>query len=123
MNSSVMDNGLNTIKTTASKMLLLSYYALGDSYATVQANTLVSVSMVANDYTITGSNGAPRVLGTSAKSAQATASALGTPDLHVAFTDGVSQVIWVTDEVTNQPIHAGDAINFPAVTVSIVQPV
>lgn len=44
-------------------------------------------------------------------------------NLHIAFTDGASLVIDVTDETTNQPVAIGDTINFPSLLVTNPQPV
>ncbi len=46
-------------------------------------------------------------------------------DLHIAFTDGTTtatNVIWVTDETSNQPITSGNTINFPTITYTSNQP-
>lgn len=118
----VLDGGLNAIKNGAVKQLLISAYAAGDSYATVTANKLAEVAMVAGDYTI-ASSGSNRQLTTAAgKSANASASAGGTPDLHIAFTDGAAKVLWVTDETSNQPITSGNPVNFPQLTYTSNQP-
>lgn len=120
--SGVLDNGLNDIKTNATHMLLLSAYTAADSYATVTANKLADVAMGTDDYTL-ASVGSNRTLTTVAgKSATASASAAGSPDLHIAFTDGVSSVIWVTDETSNQSITAGNTINFPSLVYTKNQP-
>ena len=121
--SGVLDSGLNDIKTNATKMLLLSAYAAGDSYATVIANKLnAGVTMVAGDFTLAAS-GNNRTLTTAAgKTDVATVSAGGTPNLHIAFTDGVSNVIWVTDETTDQAITSGNPINFPVLVYTNNQP-
>ena len=122
VHSDVLDNGLNAIKTGATKMLLVSAYAAGDSYATVQANKLAEVTMANGDYTL-ASIGNNRQLTTAAgKSAVASASAGGTPDLHIAFTDGAAKVLYVTDEVSNQPITSGNPVNFPQLTYTSNQP-
>lgn len=121
--SGVLDNGLNDIKTNATKMLLISAYSAGDSYATVTANKLAEVTMASTDYTL-ASSGSNRTLTVGAgKTATATASASGSPDLHIAFTDGAANVIWVTDETSNQAITSGNTINFPAPVYTSNQPV
>jgi hypothetical protein len=120
VNSSVLDNGLNQIKS-ATQMRLISAYAAGDSWATVNTNTLAQASMTGTDYT--NGNGASnaRTLTTAAgKSATASASA-ASPDLHIAFTDG-SVVYWVTDETSNQAITSGNTVNFPSVVYTSNQP-
>jgi hypothetical protein len=120
--SGVLDNGLNDIKNTATKMLLISAYTAGDSYATVVAAQLAEATMTSGDYTL-ASSGSNRTLTTaSGKSGTATATASGTPDLHIAFTDGSANVIWVTDETTNQPITSGNTINFPQIVYTSNQP-
>jgi hypothetical protein len=120
--SGVLDNGLNDIKTNATRMILVSAYSAGDSYATVQANKLAEATMINADFVLS-SSGNNRLITTAAgKSATATATATGTPDLHIAFTDGVSAVIWVTDETTNQPITSGNTVNFPQLTYTSNQP-
>lgn len=120
--SAVLDNGLNQIKNNATHMLLISAYTAGDTYATVVANKLADVTMVAGDYTL-GNSGSNRTLTVaSGKSASATATAGGTPDLHIAFTDGSATVIWVTDETSNQPITSGNTITFPGPVYTSNQP-
>lgn len=120
--SGVLDNGLNDIKNNATKMLLISAYSAGDSYATVVAAQLAEATMASGDYTLS-SSGSNRLLTTaSGKTGTATATASGTPDLHIAFTDGAANVIWVTDETTNQPITTGNVITFPVLTYTNNQP-
>jgi hypothetical protein len=195
-NITVLDGGLTGIKTVATKMHLLSTYVAGDSYATVNTNTVASVVMATGDFVITGAAGAPRVLTTaSGKSSTATAStnqydagtavAAGSStttladtskawttnvfanravtitsgtgigqtgrivsntatvltiatawavspdatsiykisdDLHIAFSDGTANVLWVTDESSNQAILSGNTINYPALTYTANQP-
>lgn len=119
---SVLDGGMNVIKTTALKMILVSAYSVGDSYATIQANKLAEAAMVNGDFVLS-SSGSNRVLTTAAgKSAVASASAAGTPDLHIAFTDGSANVVWVTDETSNQAITSGNTVNFPQLTYNSNQP-
>lgn len=118
----VLDGGLSHIKANAAKMLLISAYAVADSYATVIGNKLAEVAMAPEDFAIT-STGNNRVLTTAAgKTAAATATAGGSPDLHIAFTNGVDKVLWVTDETSNQPITAGNVVNFPSLTYTSNQP-
>lgn len=118
----VLDGGLNAIKNNATKMLLISAYSAGDSYATVTGNKLAEANMASGDFTLS-SSGSNRVLTTaSGKSAAASANASGTPDLHIAFTDGSAKVLWVTDETSNQGITSGNTVNFPSLTYTSNQP-
>lgn len=116
-----LDGGLTYIKTTATKMILVSSYALLDSYATVQSRKLAEATMTSTDYTIAGADGAARTITTAAKTVTATAAA-GAGDLQVVFTDGVSKVIWVVDETSNQAVTIGMSIPFPTITHTSNQP-
>lgn len=118
----VLDGGLNAIKNSATRMLLLKAYAAGDSYATVTANAICTIAMVSGDYTLSGADNAPRVLAVAAKSGAASASSGPTPNLHIAFTDNVGKVLWVTDETSDQVVTSGNAINFPSLTYTSSQP-
>ena len=121
--SGVLDNGLNDIKTVATKMLLLSAYTAGDTYAVVNANKLnAGVTMAAADFTLAAS-GNNRTLTTAAGKADTATATAAAPNLHIAFTDGVGLVIWVTDETSDQPITLGNTINFPALVYTSHQPV
>lgn len=128
VNSLVLDNGLAHIQANANQMRLISAYAAGDSYATVNTNTLSTVAMASADYTL-ASSGSNRTLTTAAgKSDNADATAGGTPDLHIAFikydstTPSNSIVLWVTDETSNQPITAGNTVNYPQLVYTSNQP-
>lgn len=120
--SGVLDNGLNDIKTNATKMLLIKAYSAGDSYATVVGNIVAEVTMTGTDYTL-GNSGLNRTLTTaSGKSGTATANSGASPDLHFAFTDGSANVIWVTDETSDQVVTSGNTVNFPQLVYTSNQP-
>lgn len=117
----VLDGGLNAIKNGATRMLLISAYSVGDSYATVVANKVAEAVMASTDFTLS-SSGSNRVVTTASKTATSTAATTASPDLHVAFTDGSAKVLWVTDEVSNVQIQSGASVTFPAVTYTSSQP-
>ncbi len=119
--SGALDNGLNDIKSNATHMLLIKAYTAGDSYATVTGNIVADVTMASGDYTLSSSS-SNRLLTTATKSATASANSGATPNLHVAFTDGSANVIWVTDETSDQVVTSGNTVNFPAVTYTANQP-
>lgn len=121
--SDVLDGGLSAIKSNATKMLLIKAYSAADSYATVTGNKVAEVTMTSTDYTLSGSDGAARVLTTaSGKSATASANSGATPNLHIAFTDGAAKVLWVTDETSDQVVTSGNTVNFPSITYTSNQP-
>ena len=106
-----LDGGLLFIKNNATRMILISAYT--NVYVTALSTALATVVIAPTDLIITTS-GANRLL-TVASGKTATASATaGAGDLHIAFTDNVSKVLWVIDETTNQPITLGNTVNFPA---------
>lgn len=122
VHSDVLDGGLNTIKNNATHQLLIKAYAAGDSYATVTGNVVADVAMASGDFTV-ASSGSNRVLTTAAgKSANASVGSGAAPNLHIAFTDGASKVLWVTDETTDQVVTAGNPVNFPQITYTANQP-
>jgi hypothetical protein len=123
VSADVLDGGLNAIRNSAVRMLLLKAYTAGDSYATVTGNAISEVTMASGDYTLSGADGAARVLTVSAKSGTAFANSGATPDLHIAFTDSTSKVLLVTDETTDQVVTSGNTVNFPILTYTSAQPV
>lgn len=118
----VLDGGLNAIKNNSIRMLLLKAYAAGDNYATVTGNAICTVTMASGDYALSGADAAPRVLTTTAKSGTASAGSGATPNLHIAFTDNVGKVLWVTDETSDQVVTSGNTVAFPALTYTSSQP-
>jgi hypothetical protein len=118
----VLDGGLNGIKTVATQMILIKAYTVLDSYATVVSNTICAVTMTSSDYTLSGADGAARVLTTAVKSGTASADSGATPDLHIAFTNGSNKVLWVTDETSDQVIIEDNTIAFPEITYTSNQP-
>lgn len=120
VHADTLDNGIAHIKANATKMILISAYSVGDSYNTVISNTLATVDMTSGDYTIT-TKGTNRLIATTPKIVTASASS-STPDLHIAFTDGASKVLWVTDEASNQAIVAGNSVNFPSIVYTVNRP-
>lgn len=119
----VLDGGLLAIKNNAIRLLVLKAYAAGDSYATVVGNAVCTITVASADFALSGADAAPRVLTTTAKSGTASANSGASPNLHFAFTDNVSKVLWVTDETTDQVVTSGNPVNVPALTYTNPQPV
>ena len=119
----VLDQGIKYIKDNAVQQLLLKAYTIADSYATVLANSVCVVPMAGADYTLTGADAADRLLTTGSKTGTADASSGVNPDLHIAFTDGFSKVLWVTDEITDQEIVVTAPVVFPILIYTSKQPI
>ena len=121
VSSAVQDNGLNHIKNNATKMLVISAYTLGDSYATVYANRLnAGVTMTSGDYTLSGTT--TRTITTAAGKTDTATATVGITDKHFAFTDGSANVFWVTDETSDRAVYTGDLLNFPQLAYTVNQP-
>ncbi|SOD41716.1 hypothetical protein [Nitrosovibrio sp. Nv4] len=118
----VLDGGLNVIRNNGIRMLLLKAYTAADSYTTVVSNAICTVAVAPDDYTLSGADGAARVLSVAAKSGTASANSGVTPDLHIAFTDNISKVLLVTDETSDQVVTSGNTVSFPALTYTSSQP-
>jgi hypothetical protein len=119
--ASVLDNGLNDVKSNATKMLLIAAYSAGDNYATVVGNKLAEATMTGTDFVLS-SSGSNRVLTTAAGKSGTATGTNATPDLHIAFTNGTDTVYWVTNETSDQPITSGNTINFPQCILTSAQP-
>lgn len=120
--SGVLDNGLNDIKNNATKMLLIRAYTAGDSYATVISNLVAEVTVTSSELVLSSSGNNRVITSPSGKTSNASASSGASPNLHIAFTDGTANVIWVTDETTDQVITVNNPINFPVVSYTVNQP-
>jgi hypothetical protein len=117
----VLDGGLLAIQNNTTKMILLSAGS-SDFNTVTTTNKIAEVTMASTDFEITNSANTSRTLATKAtKDGTATVSALGTPDLHVAFVSG-TKVLFVTDEQTNQPITINNPVTFPIISVVANQP-
>lgn len=119
--SSVLDNGINQIKNNATRMCLIKAYAAADSYATVAGNIVAESAMTGTDYTLSSVSSDRRAT-TATKSATASANSGAAPNLHIAFIDVSNNVLWVTDETSDQVVTSGNTVNFPALTYTSAQP-
>lgn len=126
VSQSALDAQLNAIKNGATKIMLIKNYTAGDSYATVTGNAVATATISASNFTL-GSSGAARTLtfaaGTTATATGAALAAGNGQDHHIAFTDGISTVLWVTDETGELANSSGDTIGFPSVVLTANQPV
>jgi hypothetical protein len=127
-NALILDGGSDLLRTRAAttariKEHLIKAYTAGDSYATVVGtNGLGSVDLVAGDI-VQSSSGSNRVTTFGAKAISLTANSGASPNLHVAIVDSVtSEVLYVTDETTDQVVTSGGTFNVPAFTWTVNQP-
>lgn len=113
--ANMLDQGPKYLKDNCDKVILLSAYST--AYATVNgANKVGEAALVTGDFAIAGADGAARTLtatltGKSAGNALLTV-ADGTP-MHVAFVKtSTSEVIYVTEESSDQVITLGNPVQF-----------
>ena len=120
----VLDNGPAYIKANCNKAALISSYAVGDSYATVNGRILAEATMTSADFTL-GTSGSDRTLTTAAGKQDASANASGgSASNHLAFVDTInSKVLWVTEETSGQAVTAGNPVTFPSLVYTAKQPV
>ena len=119
----VLENGPAYVKANATKIMLVSTYAFGDSYATVVANKLSEASVTTANWTWS-SSGNDRVLTSTDNltGSVAAASAAG-PSNHYAVVDATtSKVLYVTEEGSDQPITSGNPITLKSVVIKATQP-
>lgn len=118
-------NGVRTLAGTANRVMyhVIKAYAFGDSYATVVGNSCGSIAVAAGDLVTAGGAGSSRVTTMASKTINLTANSGAGPDLHVALVDTTSsEVLYVTDETTNQVLYAGGTLTLPSWTDTITQP-
>jgi len=120
----VLDNGPAYIKANCNKVALISSYAFGDSYATVNGRILAEATMTSTDFTF-GTSGNDRTLTTVAGKQDASANANGgSATNHIAFLDTTSsKVLWVTEETSGQSVTVGNPVTFPSLVYTAKQPV
>lgn len=120
----VLDNGPAFIKANCNKVALISAYAVGDSYATVNGRILAEAAMASTDFTL-ASSGNDRTLTTASGKQDTAANASGgSVTNHIAFLDTTnSKVLWVTEETSSQAVTAGNPVTFPSLVYTAKQPV
>lgn len=128
-NALILDGGSDLIRTRAGtvarvKMHVIKAYSAADSYATVVGNSCAVVDMATADY-VQSSSGSNRLTTIGAKSGvTVTANSGAGPDLHIAHVDSVSsEVLYVTNETSDQVLTSGNTVNIPAHTYRVDQPV
>lgn len=111
--ANMLDQGPKYLKDNCDKVILIDAYS--STYATVNgANKVAECALVTGDFAIAGADGASRVL-TATLTGKAMGNALkAVPDgtnMHLAFVKtGTSEVIYVVEESSDQPITSGNPV-------------
>lgn len=119
----VLENGPAYVKANATKIMLVSTYTFGDSYATVVANKISEATVTSANWAW-GASGNDRVLTSTDNltGSVAAASAAG-PSNHYAVVDATnSKVLYVTEEGSDQPITSGNPVTLKSVVIKATQP-
>ena len=121
--TTALDDLLIYTRDNATRVLLLDDYTQGDDYATVTggSNVLAEATISPADFTGPTSNGLHRLITFTGKSATAGNNS-SVAELHIALTNGVNEVLAVTDETSNQTITAGNIVTFPNFYMQSSQP-
>ena len=122
----VLDNGLQHIIDQAAgdvDMLLIDGYAQGDAYATVNTAKVMTIDLVAGDFTLGNqTSGLGRQIVVAEKSGTV-AVAAASPDLHVAIVDVTNtKVLAVTDETGDVDVSVSDPKTIPTFNIKMNQP-
>lgn len=125
----MLDSGLSYLPANCNAVLLIKNYTAGDSYAAINGAgvKVAEAALVSGDFALAAgaASGSRKV--TANTSGKSGGNALintvnGVDNLHVAFVKtSTSEVIWVTDESTDQTITAGNPVTFnssPAFTIN-----
>lgn len=109
----LLDQGPKYLKDNCDKAILITTYST--AYATVNgANKVAEVTLATGDFAIAGADGAARVL-TATLTGKSMGNALQTvadgTNMHIAFVKtGASEVIYVTEESSDQAITSGNPV-------------
>lgn len=119
----VLENGPAYVKANATKIMLVSTYAFGDSYATVVANKISEAAVTSANWTWSAS-GNDRVLTSTDNltGSVAEASADGTTTQYVVLDATNSKVLYSTEEGSDQPITSGNPVTLNSVVIKATQP-
>jgi hypothetical protein len=122
----VLDIGLQYIIDQAAgnvDLLLLDSYSVGQAYATVDSNKVMTINLAGGDLSLANFGTYGRQMNVAEKAGSASASATS-PDLHVAIVDVTNtKVLAVTDETSDQDVTNGNPITIPTFAVKLSQPV
>lgn len=117
------DGGLSYIRNNCTRMVLISSYAPGDSYAVVVSRILAAAAMSPADLVIS-SVGLNRRLTVANKTDASADASGGGPDSHVGLlNDTATEVLYVTEEDAAQSIIGGNAVAIAGFVITRTQPV
>ena len=111
-----MDAELDFISANGQRMMAISAYTFGDTYATVVAASLADVALAPADFTKADGTTSGRKTTVGAKSA-VPVDATGTAT-HVAIVDDTNTRVIAVTTCTSQALTSGNTVNFPAWTVT-----
>lgn len=119
----VLENGPAYVKANATKIMLVSTYTFGDSYATVVANKISEAAVTPANWTWSASGNDRLLTSTDNLTGSVAAASAAGPSNHYAVVDATnSKVLYVTEEGSDQPITSGNPITLKSVVITATQP-
>lgn len=109
----VLDNGPAHIAANAIRAIVLPFYTT--NYAQAVASALVVANISQDDFEFSD-EGTGRKMAFGGVTAQASAGAALSKNIHVAFTDGSSRLLWV-EGIKPAVIIVGQNYKLPALTI------
>lgn len=119
-----LDAQLNNTINNVANIHLVEPYSVGDSYATVVANSKGNATVTSGDFTaISTVNSFDRRSTFQGATGAATTDHLSPSDTWLVFTNGSNEVLAATNETTDKPVSNLDVIEFPAFYIESRQPI
>lgn len=112
----VIDNGLAYLQNNAIRVLLLPSFSISTTYSQAVASALLSATISSSDFTLSNEGTGRKIVFGGTSPIPATAAAATNSPLHVAFTDGVSRLLWVDEEASLMAIVEGHSYRLPQLT-------
>ena len=121
--SLALRGGLDYVKANTTAMWLISSYTAGESYSTIQARILASVTTSSADFTLATGSASSETLTTASKTDPLADANGGGATNHIAFVNTAgSAVLLVTPESSGQTITINNPIVIGPIVYTIPQP-
>ena len=115
VNDTALDAQLSVVADNATTMHILSAYSLGDSYATVLANSLGSVTLTAGDgngdYVVADGDADGRKLTVTAQTVAVSTSGTVT---HAGLVNTSGTTVYLVTSITSQAVTSPNNVSIPA---------
>jgi hypothetical protein len=118
-----LDALLDTVSSRAAKILLVTSFTPGETYATVVGRSVGEAAITSGDFSgPVAHNTNDRKITFTGASGTASQPATGPHDLHMVITNGTDTLLAISDETSDQDIVSGNTINWPSFEIRALQP-